>query len=209
MAQKSPLRTAVFNVAGVYRVVWRPLSNGVLIARALLEEWIWGMEPVTELIGKARGRQLPALLRAMGAQIGEEVDLRHPLIIHNPQDRLKELSIGAQTHVGKDCLLDLSGVITIENNVTLAMRVTVISHFDAYLSPLRLNAYPSEKRGVVIESGAYIGAGAILLMGVRVGRCAVVAAGAVVREDVPPYTMVAGVPARVIKQLNPTEVEPQ
>ena len=209
MAQKSPLRSAVFNVAGVYRVVWRPFSNGVLIARALLEEWIWGMEPVTELIGKARGRQLPALLRALGANIGEEVDLRHPLIIHNPQDRLKELSIGAQTHVGKDCLFDLSGTITIEHNVTLAMRVTVISHFDAYLSPLRLNAYPSEKRDVVIESGAYIGAGAILLMGVRVGRCAVVAAGAVVREDVPPYTMVAGVPARVIKQLNPAEVEPQ
>jgi acetyltransferase-like isoleucine patch superfamily enzyme len=194
-------------VAGVYRVFWRPISDSILIARALVKEWVWGMEAVTELIGRAYGRQLPALLRAMGAQVGTETDLRHPLIIHNPQDRLKELSIGAQTHIGKDCLLDLTAPITVENNVTLAMRVTVITHFDAYLSPLRLKAYPSQHHGVVIEQGAYIGAGATLLMGVRIGRCAVVAAGAVVREDVPPYMVVAGVPARVIRQIDPAEVE--
>lgn len=161
------------------------------------------MEPVTELIGRARGRQLPSLLRAFGAQIGVEVDLRHPLMIHNPQNRFRDLTIGARTHVGKDCLLDLTAPITIGETVTLAMRVTLVTHLDTYYSPLRLSVYPSTRAPIIIEDGAYIGAGATILHGVRIGRCAVVAAGAVVREDVPPYTVVAGVPARVIKHLDP------
>lgn len=57
--------------------------------------------------------------------------------------------------------------------------------------------------GVHIESGAFIGAGATILAGVRVGRCSVVGAGAVVAEDVPPYTVVAGVPARFVRQIDP------
>ncbi len=200
---RSPLGQAFFLAVGPYRVLWRPLSTTALVIRALVEEAIWGMEPVTELIARARGRQLPTLLRALGAQIGPAVDLRCPLLIHNPQNRLRDLAIGAQTHLGKDCLLDLTAPITIGATVTLAMRVTLITHFDAYFSPLRLEAYPTKRGAVIIEDGAYLGAGATVLHGVRIGRCAVVAAGALVREDVPPYTVVAGVPARTIKTLDP------
>ncbi|MBN2470199.1 MAG: hypothetical protein JXN59_05680 [Anaerolineae bacterium] len=71
-------------------------------------------------------------------------------------------------------------------------------------TPLAAHAYPSAAAGITVESGAYIGAGAILMMGIRIGRCAVVAAGAVVREDVPPFTVVGGVPAKVIKTLDPS-----
>ncbi|MBN1964171.1 MAG: acyltransferase, partial [Anaerolineae bacterium] len=181
-------------------------SNAVLIGRGWLEEMIWGMESVTELVARARGRQLPALLRAFGAQIGPEVDLRAPLILHNPQNRLRELAIGARTHIGKGTILDLNAPITIGATATLAMGVTVATHLDTYYSPLRLGPYPSERAPVVIEDGAYIGAGAIILHGVHIGRCAVVAAGAVVREDVPDYTVVAGVPARPVKHLDPADI---
>lgn len=202
MARRSSIRQAIFLLLGPFRIIWRPVSNALLILRGWIEEWVWGIEPVTELVSKARGRQLPALLRAFGAQIGAEVDLRQPLLIHNPQNRLRDLSIGSRTHIGKDCLLDLTAPITIGESVTLAMRVTLVTHLDTYYSPLRLSAYPSTRAPVSIEDGAYIGAGATVLHGVRIGRCAVVAAGAVVREDVPPHTVVAGVPARVIKQLD-------
>jgi len=150
---------------------------------------------------------IAGLLRALGAQIGPDVDLRHPLHIHNPQDRFRELSIGARSHIGKDCFLDLTAPITIGAEVTLAMRVTLTTHLDTYLSPLRFGPYPSAWEPVVIEDGAYIGAGAIILKGVRIGRCSMVAAGAVVREDVLPYTVVGGVPARVIKRLDPDALE--
>lgn len=198
---QSPLKRALFLLAGPYRVLWRPLSNAALVGRAWIEEWVWGMEAVTELIGRARGRQLPALLAALGADIGPDVDLRHPLTIHNPQDRLRDLSIGARTHIGKDCLLDLTAPVAIGREVTLAMRVMLLTHFDAYLSPLRLGPYPSTRGPVVVEDGAYLGAGVTVLPGTRIGKCAVVAAGAVVIEDVPPYTVVGGVPARILKDV--------
>jgi serine acetyltransferase len=53
----------------------------------------------------------------------------------------------------------------------------------------------------VVEDDAWIGAGAILTDGVRVGRGAVVAAGAVVTQDVPPHTVAGGVPARVLREI--------
>ena len=59
-------------------------------------------------------------------------------------------------------------------------------------------------RPVVIEAGAWVCTGAVLLPGVTVGRGSVVGAGSVVTRDVPPNTLVSGVPAVVIKQL-PTE----
>jgi galactoside O-acetyltransferase len=56
-------------------------------------------------------------------------------------------------------------------------------------------------RPIYIEKGAWIGARAIVLKGVTIGKCAIVGAGSVVRNDVPPYTIVAGNPARVIREL--------
>lgn len=57
----------------------------------------------------------------------------------------------------------------------------------------------------VVEEGASIGSNATILCGVRIGRNAIVGAGAVVTKDVPPYTVVAGNPARIIRKLKPTE----
>jgi galactoside O-acetyltransferase len=55
------------------------------------------------------------------------------------------------------------------------------------------------RQGIVVEDNCWVGAGSIFLDGVRVGTGSVVAAGSVVTKDVPPYAIVAGSPARVIK----------
>ena len=54
---------------------------------------------------------------------------------------------------------------------------------------------------IIVEDYAWIGAGSIILQGVRIGKGSVVAAGAVVNKDVEAYTLVGGVPARFIRQL--------
>lgn len=203
MDKRSRLRQTIFLLTGPYRLFWRPFSNTILLFRARIEALIWGMEAVTQLAWKVRGRQLPALLRGFGAHVEREVDLRDPMIIHNANNGFGNLTIGTQSHIGKNSLLDLAAPITIGEQVTIAMRVTLVTHFDTYYSPLRFKAYPSTTGAIVIENGAYVGAGAIILQNVRIGRCAVVGAGAVVREDVPPYSVVAGVPARIIKQIDP------
>jgi acetyltransferase-like isoleucine patch superfamily enzyme len=56
-------------------------------------------------------------------------------------------------------------------------------------------------QGIVVEDDVWIGAGAIITDGVRIGKGAVVAAGAVVTKDVLPHTVVAGIPARIIKDI--------
>jgi len=56
---------------------------------------------------------------------------------------------------------------------------------------------------VIIEDNCWIGAHAIILLGITVSRCNVVAAGSVVTKTVPPYSVVAGVPATVVKTLDP------
>jgi acetyltransferase-like isoleucine patch superfamily enzyme len=58
--------------------------------------------------------------------------------------------------------------------------------------------------GIIIEDDVWLGASAVVTDGVRIGTGAVVAAGAVVTKDVPPHTVVAGIPAKVIKQVNQT-----
>lgn len=57
-------------------------------------------------------------------------------------------------------------------------------------------------KGVIIEEGASIGAGAVVIAGVKIGKWALIGAGAVVTKDVPEYTLVAGNPARILGKIN-------
>jgi acetyltransferase-like isoleucine patch superfamily enzyme len=61
--------------------------------------------------------------------------------------------------------------------------------------------------GIVIEDDVWIGASAVITDGVHIGRGAVVAAGAVVTADVPAHTVVAGVPARVVREIEGSRVQ--
>ena len=62
--------------------------------------------------------------------------------------------------------------------------------------------YPVKESPVVVKQGAYIGSNALILPGVTIGRESVVGAGAVVAKNVEAHTVVAGVPARVIKKIS-------
>jgi acetyltransferase-like isoleucine patch superfamily enzyme len=97
-------------------------------------------------------------------------------------------------------------LLTIEDKVGIGPRVTIIIHSDPYPSPLQ-KIYPKKALPVYIKRGAWIGAGAIILQGVTIGECSLVAAGAVVTKDIPPYTMVAGIPAKVVKILNKNQIK--
>lgn len=91
-------------------------------------------------------------------------------------------------------------LLTIEDGVGIGPRVTILIHSDPSPSPLQ-KIYPKKTLPVHIKSGVWIGAGAIILPGVTIGECSLIAAGSVVIHDVLPYTVVAGVPAKVVKRL--------
>lgn len=150
------------------------------------------------------------LLREYGAEIGTHVRFRAPLTIHNaalnPEPFYRNLTVGNNCYFGRELFLDLQDQIVIEGNVTVSMRVMILTHTDVGESPLKNTVLPSSQAPVVIRRGAYIGAGAIILQGVEIGECATVAAGTVVTRNVPAHSVVAGVPARVIRISE--EVEP-
>jgi maltose O-acetyltransferase len=119
--------------------------------------------------------------------------------------RAMGISIGHGVFVGLDTYLDCQfpELMVLEDDVTLSFRVTVIVHDDAR----RMHGViPGQLQGtvapVIFKRGCYVGAGALILPGVTVGEGAVVAAGAVVTRDVPPRKVVAGVPARVLKDTD-------
>src|SRR6185295_6639243 len=79
---------------------------------------------------------LPGILRHYGARVGERANVLSPLIVHNGKKSFENLAIGADAHVGRDCLLDLKDRIEIGERATLSMRVTVITHVDVGASAL-------------------------------------------------------------------------
>jgi acetyltransferase-like isoleucine patch superfamily enzyme len=111
-----------------------------------------------------------------------------------------EMRIGDETWIGQQCFFHAAGGLTIGARVGVAPAVKILTshHAEAGRETAVIDS-PVETAPVVIEDDADIGVGAVLLPGVTVGRGAVVGAGAVVTEDVPPYAVVVGVPARVLR----------
>ncbi len=110
------------------------------------------------------------------------------------------LVMGNHSNIGPYNYIGCSGKITIGNNVMLAPRVSIYAENHVFDNPnITIKAQGVAKMEVVIEDDCWIAANAVILAGVRIGKGAVVAAGSVVNEDVPPFSVVAGVPARVIK----------
>lgn len=111
---------------------------------------------------------------------------------------LDRVVIGRNVFVNTNCLMMARGGITIEDNVQIAANVQLISNNHDEYDRQILTCRP-----VLICEGAWIGAGATILPGVRVGKHAIVGAMSVVTKDVPDYAVVVGSPARVVKTLDP------
>lgn len=153
--------------------------------------------PIPIYIG-SRFRTL--ILRMVGFNIGRGTLFFGTPILTGTGNIYKRLTIGRDTLVSWGCYLDLQGTITIGDRVGLSPQISVITSSHSVGSPSNrvgeLQALP-----VVIKDGAWIGVRCTILPGVTIHEGAVVAAGAVVTKDVPPNTIVGGVPAKVIKKL--------
>ena len=111
-----------------------------------------------------------------------------------------DVVIGDKTRIGLHCTI--IGPVTIGNNVNLAQGivVTALNHNFTDCTK-RIDEQGISTKEVTIGNDVWIGANATILPGVTIGRHCVVAAGSVVTKDVPDYTVVGGVPARVMKKL--------
>ena len=108
----------------------------------------------------------------------------------------KHITIGKNVFINFDCTFLALGGITIEDDVLIGPKVSLITENH----PLN----PEERKGltaksILIKKNEWIGANATILAGVRIGRGAIIGAGAVVTHDAPSFTVLAGVPAKVIR----------
>lgn len=122
-------------------------------------------------------------------RISRRVDVRCPYRVR----------VGSFSNINKRSLLDgRGGELTIGNCVDIAQEVNIWTLEHDYNAPL----YTAKGESVIIDDYAWIASRATILPGVHIGKGAVVAAGAVVTKDVPPMTIVGGVPAKVIGKRN-------
>ena len=141
-------------------------------------------------------------LRLLGARIGRRSVLHDVRFFNLYRRGLAGLDIGEECFVGDECLLDLAEGVRLERQVTLAERVLILTHTNVGYHDHPLQAgFPAMAAPVVIERGSFLGANVTVLPGIRVGEQSFVAAGSVVTADVPPRTLVAGVPARPLRTI--------
>lgn len=117
--------------------------------------------------------------------------------------RMCGYSIGKDVFIGEDLIISDNihdKNVIIGDRVSIAPRVTLVTFSAPNLSKIR--PFVKVVNGKIkIENDAWIGAGAIILPDITIGEGAVVGAGAVVKKNVPPYTVVGGVPAKLIRKL--------
>ena len=107
--------------------------------------------------------------------------------------------IGNNVVIGRHCMITAKNIIRIGDNVLMGAYVQVVDSGHGISKNALIREQKAIIQEVVIENDVWIGAGAKILMGVHIGQGVVIGANAVVTQDIPPYSVVGGVPARIIK----------
>ena len=143
------------------------------------------------------------LLTLLGAKIGSDSILMDVKFFNWHHKGPKGLKIGKDCFIGDEALIDLYDEIILEDQVTIAQRVTILTHLNVgYANHPLQKLFPKFSKPVTFKSGCVIGASSTILPGVTIGSQAFVAAGSVVTKNVPDKVLVAGVPAKVLRKLN-------
>jgi len=149
----------------------------------------WDMIVVGEIVQCLPSYRLRYFFyRAAGMRIGKRTAIFRKCYLQE----LGKISIGANCMIGFHCRLDGRGNLTIGNNVNISSYTIIES------GSHDLETFEARFEPIIIHDHVWIGTRALILQGVEIGEGAVVAAGSVVTKSVAPYSIVAGVPARVI-----------
>jgi acetyltransferase-like isoleucine patch superfamily enzyme len=202
--------------SGVPFILSEPISACVALVGGLLGREITGAR------ARARG-WLMSPFGNRGVSVGPRVDLvgKKNIVLDervslfgntylNATGQNGFIRIGPKTHVDQFCVLYGQGGLTIGANCAIASGVIIYTQTNQYAYDEALNIIdqPVLYKPVTIGDDVWIGAAAVILPGVDIGNHAVIGAGAVVRENVSPWSIVGGVPARVLGQRSNAHKDP-
>ncbi len=144
------------------------------------------------------------LRRIWGKMTGEALDASSYVQIPVFVNHAEFVTVGKNVYINHACSMLTLGTITIGDDVLIGPKVNLLSEGHP-IDPNNRKAM--DVKPIVIRRNAWIGAAATILPGVTVGENSIVAAGAIVSKDVPDNTVVAGIPAKVIKHIEANEKE--
>jgi len=144
-------------------------------------------------------KKAKVVFRRLKTLICQDIAFLAPWPLRTYLHRARGVKVGKNVFIGNLVVLDNghSEYITIEDNVQISPGAKIVAH-DSSFRNVSGGALPTYIGPVTVKRNAYIGTGAIILPGVTIGESAIVGAGAVVVSDVPPKTIVAGVPAKIV-----------
>ena len=155
------------------------------------------------LPSSAMSRTRTAMLRAAGVTIGARSLIQGKMRLTGHGNPGQFLTIGEGTLITGGLHVDLGAPVRIGNMVRIGHDVSLLTINHA-VGPAYLRAGTSFCGEIVIEDGCWLASRCTVLPGVTIGAGAIVAAGSVVTRDVPKHTLVAGIPARVVRELSET-----
>lgn len=177
------------------------LARVVREERGPLPLGLWAVDRLTSAWPPGAGARLRTrLYRAAGITVGRGTLIAGPIQFGLGGDPRRNLRIGARCFLNSPLFVDAAAPVTLGDGVSVGHHSVFVTTDHAMGAP-DFRAGTLEIAPITVGDGAWIAANVTLLPGVTVGAGAVVAAGAVVTRDVPPHTLVGGVPARFIRRL--------
>ena len=138
-----------------------------------------------------------AILKTIAQHIGENVSIHENVYIYNPEN----LSIGDNVSIHPMCYIDATGGISIGNDVSIAHMVTLMSTTHVFSDiDIPIKDQGCESRQTVVGNNVWIGAKTTVLYGIKISQGSILGANSVVNKDVPEFAIVAGIPAKLIKE---------
>jgi acetyltransferase-like isoleucine patch superfamily enzyme len=177
----------------------RMLAGGIIRNDELGEAWevVYHAQKLSPTLNAST--TMEEMRERLSEIIGSTIDESTTVFVPFHTNFGKHIKLGKNIFINHACtFLDLGG-ITIEDDVQIGPKVNLITENHPVDPSQRKHL---DLKSILIKRNAWIGAGATILPGVIIGENSIVAAGAVVNKDVPPNTIVGGIPAKMIKQLD-------
>ncbi len=138
-----------------------------------------------------------------GITLGNNVTILRNTVIEctgNIKNMGEGLVIGNNVGIAQNCFIQVRGRVIIGSDVMFGPNVSIFSENHGFTDlDIPMISQSTTRGTVIIENDVWLGTRSIILAGVRIGKGSIIAAGALVNRDIPPYSIVAGVPAKVIK----------
>lgn len=168
--------------------------------RSRLSRYLWHITQLTiRSFPVIPGKLYPKILKLFRTKVGKNVVIRPNVNILYPFN----LEVGDNSRIESECFLGCCAPIKIGRNVAIAPRTMIMNGSHRPFDP----NFTAIAAPITIEDGVWIGCNSTILGGVTIHKSAIVGAASLVNKDVPPFTMVAGVPAKPIKRFDPQKKE--